>query len=221
MRASSSIFSEERTVDVTVDTRRIVIEGSAVPVRGDDIDTDRIVPARYLRTVTFSGLGLHAFEDDRAELTRAGQQHPFDKPAHAGARILIANKNFGCGSSREHAPQALMRWGQGIHAIIAESFAEIFNANCFSMGIPCVKLDEQTCRELMAAVEADPTLVLSINFETSTIQAGSRLIPFEMTAGIRQRFLEGSWDSATELIANRSAITATAQNLPYLNGFDA
>jgi 3-isopropylmalate/(R)-2-methylmalate dehydratase small subunit len=221
MRASSSIFSEERRIDVTEDTRRIVIEGTAVPVHGDDIDTDRIVPARYLRTVTFSGLGQHAFEDDRAELARAGQQHPFDMPAYAGARILIANKNFGCGSSREHAPQALMRWGQGINAVIAESFAEIFNANCFSMGIPCVKVDEQTCRELMAAVEADPKLLLRINFETSTIQAGARFIQFEMTAGIRQRFLEGSWDSATELLANRSAITATAQNLPYLNGFDA
>jgi 3-isopropylmalate/(R)-2-methylmalate dehydratase small subunit len=209
------------TQDVTADTRRIVIEGTAVPVRGDDIDTDRIVPARYLRTVTFSGLGQHAFEDDRAELARAGQQHPFDAPVYAGARILIANKNFGCGSSREHAPQALMRWGQGISAIIAESFAEIFNANCFSMGIPCVKLDETTCRALMAAVEADPALFLSINFETSRIQAGSQSIEFDMAAGIRRRFLEGSWDSATELIANRALITETAKKLPYLRGFEA
>jgi len=206
---------------VTADTRRIVIEGTAVPVRGDDIDTDRIVPARYLRTVTFSGLGQHAFEDDRAELTRAGQQHPFDKPVYSKARILIANKNFGCGSSREHAPQALMRWGDGISAVIAESFAEIFNANCFSMGIPCVKLDEATCQSLMAAVEANPALPIRINFETSSIDAGGRLIPFEMAAGIRQRFLEGSWDSATELLANRPAIAETAKKLPYLNGFGA
>ena len=203
------------------DTRRIVIEGTVVPVRGDDIDTDRIVPARYLRTVTFSGLGQHAFEDDRLELARAGQQHPFDNPAYAGARILLANKNFGCGSSREHAPQALMRWGQGISAVVAESFAEIFNANCFSMGIPCVKIDEATSQSLMAAVEADPTLQLRINFETSSIQIGERTIPFEMSAGIRQRFLEGSWDSATELLANRAAIGVTAKNLPYLNGFEA
>jgi 3-isopropylmalate/(R)-2-methylmalate dehydratase small subunit len=207
--------------DVTEDTRRIVIRGTGVPVRGDDIDTDRIVPARYLRTVTFSGLGQHAFEDDRAELARSGQQHPFDKPAYAGARILIANKNFGCGSSREHAPQALMRWGQGIAAIVAESFAEIFNANCFSMGIPCVKVGEATARTLMAAVEADPSLEFRINFEKSTIDAGSHHFEFEMPAGIRQRFLEGSWDSATELLANRAAITATAKNLPYLNGFEA
>lgn len=206
---------------MTEDTRRIVIEGTAVPVRGDDIDTDRIVPARYLRTVTFSGLGQHAFEDDRAELTRAGQKHSFDNPAYAGARILLANKNFGCGSSREHAPQALMRWGNGISAIIAESFAEIFNANCFSIGIPCVKVDEATCRALMAAVEAEPTVSVRINFERSTIDAGALHFGFEMPVGIRQRFLEGSWDSATELLANRPAIEVAAKNLPYLNGFQA
>jgi 3-isopropylmalate/(R)-2-methylmalate dehydratase small subunit len=206
---------------VTLDTRRIVIRGTAVPVRGDDIDTDRIVPARYLRTVTFAGLGQHAFEDDRADLARNGQQHPFDKPAYAGARILLANKNFGCGSSREHAPQALMRWGQGISAIVAESFAEIFNANCFSMGIPCVKVDEATARTLMAAVEADPSLEFRINFENSTIDAGEHHFGFDMPSGIRQRFLEGSWDSATELLGNRAAITTTAKAPPYLNGFEA
>lgn len=201
------------------DTRRIVIEGTAVPVRGDDIDTDRIVPARYLRTVTFSGLGQHAFEDDRAELTRAGKQHPFDMPEYAKARILLANKNFGCGSSREHAPQALLRWNDGISAIIAESFAEIFNANCFSLGIPCVQVDEATCRSLMAAVEADPSLQLRINFEECTIEAGTHRSSFDMPAGIRQRFLEGSWDSTTELLANGAKIKAAAEQLPYMNGF--
>jgi 3-isopropylmalate/(R)-2-methylmalate dehydratase small subunit len=206
---------------VTQDTRRIVIEGNAVPVRGDDIDTDRIIPARYLRTVTFTGLGEHAFEDDRAELERASQKHPFDDPRFAGARILLANKNFGCGSSREHAPQALLRWGSGIAAVIAESFAEIFNSNCFSIGIPCVKVDEQACQALMAAVEAHPRLDIRINFETCTIEAGEQRITFDMAAGIRQRFLEGSWDSATELLANRDRIAQTAKNLPYMSGFEA
>lgn len=204
---------------MTIDTRRIVIEGTAVPVRGDDIDTDRIVPARYLRTVTFSGLGERAFEDDRAELTRAGKQHPFDMPAFAGARILLANKNFGCGSSREHAPQALMRWNKGLSAIIAESFAEIFNANCFSLGIPCVKVDETTCRALMSAVEANPALSLRINFEQCTIEAGPQQIRFDMPAGIRQRFLEGSWDSTVELLANAPQIESTIKHLPYMTGF--
>jgi 3-isopropylmalate/(R)-2-methylmalate dehydratase small subunit len=206
---------------VTEDTRRIVIEGTAVPVRGDDIDTDRIIPARYLRTVTFTGLGEHAFEDDRAELTRAGQQHPFDDPRFLGARILIANKNFGCGSSREHAPQALLRWGNGISAVIAESFAEIFNSNCFSIGIPCVKLDEAPCRALMAAVEANPRLDIRINFQNCSVDVGDQRLAFEMAAGIRQRFLEGSWDSATELLANRDRIGQTAENLPYMSGFEA
>jgi 3-isopropylmalate/(R)-2-methylmalate dehydratase small subunit len=204
---------------IAQDTRRIVIEGTAVPVRGDDIDTDRIIPARYLRTVTFTGLGAHAFEDDRAELARAGKQHPLDVPAYAGARILLANKNFGCGSSREHAPQALIRWGKGISAIIAESFAEIFHANCFSLGIPCVKVDETTCRALMAAVEAQPDLVFRIHLERSTIEAGSRQLSFEMPAGVRQRFLEGSWDSTAELLGNLPEIQAAAARLPYMGGF--
>jgi len=206
---------------VTEDTRRIVIEGTAVPVRGDDIDTDRIIPARYLRTVTFTGLGEHAFEDDRAELERLGQKHPFDDVRFAGARILLANKNFGCGSSREHAPQALMRWGNGIAVVIAESFAEIFNANCFSIGIPCVKVDEASCQALMAAVDADPGLTIRINFQQGTLEAGGRQFAFDMPAGIRQRFLEGSWDSATELLANRDKIADTAKNLPYMSGFGA
>jgi len=206
---------------MTQDTRRIVIEGTAVPVRGDDIDTDRIVPARYLRTVTFAGLGQHAFEDDRAELTRAGKQHPFDAPAFAGARILLANKNFGCGSSREHAPQALMRWGAGITAIIAESFAEIFNANCFSLGIPCVRLPEAACRALMAATDADPRLYYRINFEQCTIDAGPHHIVFDMAAGIRQRFLEGSCDSTAELLGNQARIRETAARLPYASGFQS
>jgi 3-isopropylmalate/(R)-2-methylmalate dehydratase small subunit len=204
---------------MSLDTRRIVIEGTAVPVRGDDIDTDRIIPARYLRTVTFSGLGAHAFEDDRAELTRAGKQHPLDVPGYSGARILLANKNFGCGSSREHAPQALIRWGKGITAIIAESFAEIFNGNCFSLGIPCVKVDEATAQALMAATEARPDLVFQINLERSTIEAGPHRVGFEMPEGVRRRFLEGSWDSTAELIANLPQIEATAARLPYTSGF--
>jgi 3-isopropylmalate/(R)-2-methylmalate dehydratase small subunit len=204
---------------MSLDTRRIVIEGTAVPVRGDDIDTDRIIPARYLRTVTFSGLGAHAFEDDRAELTKAGKQHPLDVPAYSGARILLANKNFGCGSSREHAPQALMRWGKGITAIIAESFAEIFNGNCFSLGIPCVRVDEATAQALMAAAEARPDLVFQINLERSTIEAGPHRVSFEMPDGVRRRFLEGSWDSTAELLANLPQIEATAARLPYTSGF--
>jgi 3-isopropylmalate/(R)-2-methylmalate dehydratase small subunit len=215
----AALVNLQKGINVTLDTRRIVIEGTAVPVRGDDIDTDRIVPARYLRTVTFSGLGEHAFEDDRAQLIQQGKRHPFDMPEYAGAKIMLANKNFGCGSSREHAPQALMRWGAGISAIIAESFAEIFHANCFSLGIPCVRVDESTCRALMTAAEEQPSLRFFINFEECTLSAGSRTLSFEMPSGVRQRFLEGSWDSTAELLGNQAKIRATAQKLPYLNGF--
>lgn len=203
------------------DTRRIEIQGSAVAVRGDDMDTDRIIPARYLRTVTFDGLGVHSFEDDRAELRAAGKQHPFDNPDFASAQVLLANKNFGCGSSREHAPQALLRWNKGITVVIAESFAEIFNTNCFSLGIPCICLSAETCQRLMSLCESNPTLPFVVNLEESTITAGSEHVPFDMPEGIRQRFLTGSWDSTSELLANSDKIRATEKQLPYMAGFSS
>lgn len=201
------------------DARRICITAKAVPLRGDDIDTDRIVPARYLRTITFAGLGEHAFEDDRAGETRRGKQHPFDRPEFQDARILLANSNFGCGSSREHAPQALLRWRAGISAVIAESFAEIFNANCFSLGVPCAVVDAATCQALMAAVEADPALEVTLDLRTRAIRAGDLEATFDMPEGIRQSFVAGSWDSTTELLANAKQIGETAANLPYVGGF--
>ena len=201
------------------DPKRIVITGRGVPVRGNDIDTDRIIPARFLKTVVFDGLGEHAFEDDRRQLREAGKTHPFDEPKYQGARVLFVNKNFGCGSSREHAPQAIVRWGKGIAAIIGESFAEIFFGNCVSLGLPCVTVDAKTADALQSAVEKDPGVELRVDLASKTVIAGDRSYPFTMPDGPRMQLMEGRWDSTAELVGNREQIKATAARVPYFNGF--
>ncbi len=186
------------------------ISGRAVPVRGNDIDTDRIIPARYLRTVTFDGLGEHAFEDDRAA---AG--HPFDDPRFAGASILAADDNFGCGSSREHAPQALMRWG--IEAFVAVSFAEIFFGNCVAMGLPCLRVSEGDVARLMQAVEEDPALSVKIDVEAQTVRFGGERIAAAIPGGPREQLVTGTWDALGQLLEAGEAIERTARRLPYLS----
>ena len=201
------------------DPRRIIVTGPAIAVRGNDIDTDRIIPARYLRCVVFDGLGAHAFADDRAQLAELGKRHPFDDPRFAEARILLVNKNFGCGSSREHAPQAIMRWGHGIRAIVGESFAEIFAGNCLALGVPCPTASASDVAALMAACEADPRLELRLDLEAMTLGAGPRTVRLQMPAGPRSQLLAGTWDSTAELLAARDAIAATAAHLPYLGNW--
>jgi 3-isopropylmalate/(R)-2-methylmalate dehydratase small subunit len=203
-----------------VDTKRTKIQGSAVPVRGNDIDTDRIIPARYLRTVTFDGLGKHAFEDDRAELRAAGKQHPFDDPRFSQASVLLVNKNFGCGSSREHAPQALMRWNQGIRVLVGESFADIFLGNCVSMGIPCIRVEQEAIDTLIGLAEQDPGLTFTVDLEQRRVNAGTFSVEFELAEGLRQQFLDGTWDSTTELLVNQEQIHAVAARLPYIDNFE-
>ena len=191
------------------------VTGRAVPLRGNDIDTDRIIPARYLRTVTFDGIGEHAFEDDRRGLAAKGQVHSFDKPEYQGAKLLFVNKNFGCGSSREHAPQSLMRWG--IEAIIGESYAEIFFGNCVSLGIPCAVVDEGTIEKLIATAEADATAVWTLDVKNSQLR-GPVTVPVTIVEGPRSQFLSGKWNPMSELLENLPAVEKVADGLPYVSG---
>lgn len=202
-----------------MDSKRIRLSGRAISVRGNDLDTDRIIPARYLRCVTFDGLGDHAFEDDRAQARKAGQAHPFDKPEFQGAEILFVNANFGCGSSREHAPQSLIRWGAGIKAIVGESFAEIFFGNCLANGVPCARVGKSAIEALMAANEADPGRIFTLDLEAMRITAtgaeGDLTFPVEMPEGARKSLIEGRWDTTAELFEAREQILARAASLPY------
>jgi 3-isopropylmalate/(R)-2-methylmalate dehydratase small subunit len=201
------------------DSKRIVIKGQGIVLHGNDIDTDRIIPARYLRTVTFEGLGEHVFEDDRAQLGQQGRTHPFDEAKFRDATVLLVNKNFGCGSSREHAPQALNRWHKGIRAIVGESFAEIFLGNCVSLGMPCVVVDAASVEGLQKAVTTDPSVTVTVDLQDKVVSAGALRVPLRIPEGVRQQFLDGRWDTTGELLANRDAIVALAKKLPYLSGF--
>jgi 3-isopropylmalate/(R)-2-methylmalate dehydratase small subunit len=195
------------------------ITGRAVPVVGNDIDTDRIIPARFLRCVTFDGLGEHAFEDDRKQQAAAGTRHAFDEPSRAQARILVVGRNFGCGSSREHAPQALMRWGQGIGAIVGESFAEIFFGNCVAIGVPCLTAGTADLAALTQAVGSDPSLVVEVDLPAQQVRFGGRTIAARMPDGPRTQLMSGQWDTTSELLADKPAIARTANALPYFGGF--
>ncbi|MBW1844175.1 MAG: 3-isopropylmalate dehydratase small subunit [Deltaproteobacteria bacterium] len=190
------------------------IEGRACVLRGNDIDTDRIIPARYLRAITFDGLGEHTFEDDRIQ---AKGDHPFDDERFSGASLLIVGANFGCGSSREHAPQALMR--SGFRAFIGESFAEIFAGNCTALGLPYAMLDADDLAALMDAVVLDPEQQVILDLEAQTVTSRAGTVAAKIPDSVRRQLLEGSWNATRVLLDAGDTIEATSARIPYLSDF--
>lgn len=189
------------------------VTGRGLPLVLDDIDTDRIIPARYLRCVTFDGLGEHAFEDDRRQMPN----HPFDDSRFQGAAVLIVGRNFGCGSSREHAPQALSRWG--IKAIVGESFGEIFFGNCIANGIPCVCVSPDDAKKLAEAVSANSALPVTVDLVGKKVQCGDVSAPITMQEGARQSLVTGNWDFLGQLVEGAPQVKQTAERLPYMKNF--
>ncbi len=190
------------------------VAGTGCVVRGDDIDTDRIIPARFLRAITFDGLGEHAFEDDRLQ---AKGDHPFDDERFQAASVLIVGRNFGCGSSREHAPQALMR--RGLRAFVGASFAEIFFGNCTALGLPCVTLSAEDTAGLMDSVELEPGQEVVVDVAARTVSSRAGTVKAAIPDGTRQQLLEGTWNATAVLLEAGDLIEATAGRIPYLNDF--
>ena len=193
------------------------ISGHALPLRGDDIDTDRIMPARFLVSVSFEGLEQHVFEDDRKAAVRPHNRHPFDVAQYQGANILIVNSNFGCGSSREHAPQGLQRWG--IEAVIGESFAEIFFGNSVMIGMPCVTAAPDDVRRLMELVEKNPRAAVTIDLAAGTCETEGFRCAVSLPPNARDAFTSGAWDTTGMLLDHYDQVDSTAAKLPYVAGF--
>ncbi len=196
------------------------IEGTALPMRGDDIDTDRIMPARYLKAVTFEGLERHLFIDERAGSAAGAQAHgvhPFDNSAYAGAKILLVNRNFGCGSSREHAPQALYRLG--LRAVVGESFSDIFFGNAVMIGMPCLTASALEVKELMDRVEKRPDATLRIDVKAGTCDLDGFACAVSLPGHVRDAFVSGAWDTTALLLERYDEINAFASRLPYVNSF--
>ncbi len=193
------------------------VSGTAVPIRGNDIDTDRIIPARYLKEATFARMGDYPFFDERFDASKKKKDHPFNDPEYKGASILFVNKNFGCGSSREHAPQALYRFG--IQAIVGESFAAIFAGNCTMMGLPTVVVGGKEIEQLMKSVEDNPRTEYTVDLENKAISYGSQKIAIALPETYRTALTKGFWDSTTLLRSNLDEVKKTAAKLPYMTGF--
>jgi 3-isopropylmalate/(R)-2-methylmalate dehydratase small subunit len=186
-------------------------------VPGQDIDTDRIIPARFLKAISFDGLETHVFEDDRIQAKQQGHPHPFDTDAYHGAALLVVNRNFGCGSSREHAPQALKRWG--IQAVIGESFSEIFFGNSLAIGMPCVSIPKADADALIDQIQRAPTTHLRLDVANLTLTVGDRQLPVTIPKSAHEAFVSGAWDATGMLLDEFSEVQAVSQRLPYVSGF--
>lgn len=191
----------------------IHIEGRGLPLRGDDIDTDRIMPARFLVSVSFEGLERHVFEDDRA----ANPAHAFNNPRYRAASILVVNGNFGCGSSREHAPQGLGR--AGIRAIVGESFSEIFQGNAAILGMPCFAASHADVDRLQTLVEQTPDVAIAADVSSGAITAGALTIQATLPPALRDAFVSGQWNPTAMLLDRFDDVRAVAARLPYIRGF--
>jgi 3-isopropylmalate/(R)-2-methylmalate dehydratase small subunit len=192
--------------------------GRGIPLRGNDIDTDRIMPARFLRAITFDGLEKHVFEDDRkGGGSHPYNRHPFDVSSFHGASILVVNANFGCGSSREHAPQGLQRWG--INAIVGESFAEIFFGNSVMIGLPCVTASPADVKTLQDLIEQSPETEVRVDLEKGMCAAGDLQVPVSIPPKARDALVTGAWDTTGLLLDRYDEVDAASQRLPYVSGF--
>ncbi|WP_181693144.1 3-isopropylmalate dehydratase small subunit [Natronomonas sp. LN261] len=190
------------------------VEGSGIPVHGNDIDTDQIIPARFMKVVTFDGLGEFAFFDQRFDDEDNEKEHPFNEEQYQDANVLVVNANFGCGSSREHAPQALVRWG--IDAIIGESFAEIFAGNCLALGVPTATADSETIETLQSWIEDNPDGDIEIDVAAETVTYDGRTIDVDVDEAQRKALVDGIWDTTALMNSNTESIERTAAALPYV-----
>lgn len=193
------------------------VSGTAVPVRGNDIDTDRIIPARYLKEITFDKMGDFLFMDARCNPDGSQKEHALNEAKYKGASIMLVGANFGCGSSREHAPQAIKRYG--INALIGESFAEIFAGNCKSLGVPTIIAPHAVMEELFSETEKAPKTSFSIDLLKQTLTFGTKTISISIPEKTRQALIEGTWDDVALLTANLEKVRAVASKLPYTSNF--
>lgn len=191
------------------------VSGTGIPIRGNDIDTDQIIPARFMKVITFDGLGEFAFFDQRFDDADNQKDHPMNEDRYQNSSVMVVNANFGCGSSREHAPQALMRWG--IDALVGESFAEIFAGNCLALGIPTVTADTETITAIQEWVETNPDGEIDVDVAGETVRYGDNEVAVEVEDAQRRALVDGVWDTTALMQSNSEAVAETATSLPYLD----